>query len=130
MTQNSKKQKQTVIPIPLNNKRDFFSLYLELLKDFPPLNKLRPAERTYVSLIMWYKDKYRNLDPDIRDELIFSMSNRKKINKELGILDTTAYNVLKNIRKKKVIIGTELISNLNINIEDAHQLIFNFKINK
>ena len=127
MIQNSKQEHQTLIQIPQNNKRDFFGLYLELLKDFPPLNKLRPKERKFVALLMYYKDLYKLL-PDERDALIFSAGHRKKINKELGIADSTGYNMLKEIRKKKVLIGKNLISILNINPDKVFKLIFNFKI--
>jgi hypothetical protein len=119
---------QVNIPINVTSRYNFFRMYVELIKDFPPLNKLSPKEREYVSLIMYYLDIYKKLPNEEINDMI--ASKREDIAKQLNMQMPAFYNMTSKIRSKGVMNGDtfNLHKILTINPDENFKLSFVFNI--
>ena len=125
-------KQQQVIPIPITRDR-FFRFYLELLKDFPPFNKLAARERKFISLLMSLKSQHKNLPKDERNALIFSKVNKDKIREELGdkkpLGEGTLNNMLYKLRKDGIIINHyDIPGIIDITPDENFSLVFKFNV--
>ncbi len=107
------------------DKSTFYREVLELLRSFPPLNKLRPKEVDLLCEIMRQNDYYRNLDKQIRKTIIFSTDNRKDLCDKLGCSSDALNNNLSILRKHKLLSAkNDLLSILDIDADKG----FNFEL--
>ena len=109
-------------------KETFYRQFLEVLKTFPPISKLRPRELEVLAQIMLQNDKYRHLDDDSRQIIVLSTNVRVRIRESIGISEENMNNILSTLRKYKVLTkDNKLIKYFDqVNFEDGYKLEFNF----
>lgn len=107
----------------------FFRQFLELVKGFPPLNLLRPKELDVLAEIMFQNNKYKDLDKNVKNKVIFNTDTRKEMRTNLNMSEEGFNNNLSILRKHKVLDKqNNLISFLSNTIYTKDfKLIFNFK---
>ena len=111
--------------------RKFFRQFLEILSSIPPLNKLRPRELELLSLLMYYNNIYKNLEPSIRQRVINNKNTKKEIREIIGMNDDVFNTNLSILRKNRLIDKSgELISTLQIYPTDTFKVEFQFNREK
>ena len=86
--------------IPLKTNKDrFYREVLEILKSFPPINKLRPKELDLLAEFMMQNAENKDLPPNKRRIILFSTENRKMIQDKLGMSQAVFNNNLFGLRK-------------------------------
>jgi len=98
-----------LIPIKTNEIL-FYRKLLEVLKSLPPLNKLRPRELDVFSQILFYTNKYKDLDSVARTILVFSKEIKKEMRDNLGIDENIFNNNIHGLKKAKLIDNNNKIS--------------------
>lgn len=107
----------------------FFRQFLELIKSIPPFNKLRPKELDVLAEIMYQNDRYSDLEPKIRQKIIFDTKTREDIRNGLNMTKESFNNNLSILRKHGVLSKeNELMPFLrNILYDDKYVVEFVFK---
>lgn len=115
------------INIPTTNET-FYRQFLEILRSFPPISKLRPREIEVLTQIMLQNDKYRHLDDDTRSIVVLSTKSRIKMREAVGISEESFNNNLSILRKWKILSKeNKLIKYFDeVNFEDGYKVEFNF----
>lgn len=86
--------------IPLRTtKSKFYRQVLEVLKSFPPINKLRPKEMDLLAEFMRQNAENKDLPRNKRRIILFSTENRKEIQDKLGMSQAFFNNNLSVLRK-------------------------------
>jgi len=86
------------IPLRTNRNR-FYREVLEVLKSFPPINKLRPKELDLLAEFMKQNAENKDIPPNKRRIILFSTENRKVIQDKLGMSQAVFNNNLFGLRK-------------------------------
>ena len=117
------------IPIK-TTKEKFYRQFLEVLRNIPPVNKLRPKELDVLSQIMKQADKYRQYDADLRNTIIFSTNIRKEMRDNIGINEDSFNNNLSVLRRYKILSKDNVLNPFfdSIVFEDKFELSFIFKV--
>jgi len=102
--------------IPLQtNKAKFYRQVLEVLKSFPPINKLRPKELDLLAEFMKQNADNKSLPKNKRRIILFSTENRREIQEKLSMSQASFNNNLSVLRKYGLINkDNDLISLLDI----------------
>jgi len=76
-----------------------------------PFNKLRKRElEVFAILLYMYNEKYKSLEPEERNVLIFSYQTRVEITKILGDVSMDSiYNIMMNLRKQGLITKDSIV---------------------
>lgn len=86
--------------IPLRTTENkFYRQILEVLKSFPPINKLKPKEMDLLAEFMKQNADNMSLPKNKRRIIMFSTENRKEIQEKLGMSQAYFNNNLSILRK-------------------------------
>ncbi len=119
---------EKVININTNNKL-FYRQYLELISNFPPINKLRTKELDLLALLMYEWDDKSNIDEESRMYVILNKDTKKDIANELEVTPDNINTLLYSMRKNGVLNkDNEPILALRLGISSNFVLKFNFII--
>lgn len=107
----------------------FYRQLLELLRNIPPINKLRPKELEVLAEIMRQHYKYREHDAALRNTIIFSTTCRKEMRDNVGINEDSFNNNLSTLRKYKILSKDNILNAFfdNIVFDGKFELNFIFK---
>lgn len=113
--------------IKSKNKLDFFVKVLTIASLVDPISKLRPKERELLAHLLYYNNKYKDLDLEERASLIFHKTTRIDIQVSMNIDQQTFYN-LKSELKKKGIINNEYLTKgfISLYYKDSFNINFIF----
>ena len=102
-----------IIPLKANISQSF-KAYLQVLN---PVLKLKDKEIEVLSnfLSIWYKNKSN----ENIEKLLFSTPVRKMVRKSIGMSEASFNNHITMLRKKKMIIGKKLNTNILNGIKDT-----------
>jgi hypothetical protein len=119
--------KTKLITINSNNHKQFYKQYLEIVN---PFFNLSNREISVVSLIMYYTYVFRSIeDLDHRMTAVFSTTCKADIRDELDLTKEYFNNLIFRLRKKGILKGNLINSNLYIPIdENTYELKFNFNV--
>lgn len=117
------------ITIPVKNERKYFRICLEILRSIPPLNTLRYKELDVLAELLYWNDKYRNLDQKIRWQLMFSYENKLTMQEHTLCDAPQLDNCLTGLRKKGILVKRTLPKDFGITLSNP-QIKFDFKINE
>ena len=78
--------------VKIESKLEFFVKLVSILSLANPVKKLRPKERLLLSYLLFYNDKYKELDIEDRSRIIFDKSIRLDISEAMNIDPQTFYN--------------------------------------
>lgn len=119
-----------IVSISTNVDR-FFRQRLELLKNFPPYNKLRARELDVLAAIQ--KGYYINskLEKHQIHPIVFSYDNMLKIREDLKISEAVLNNNKMFLRKNNFITSKQLLDNYIVRLDNPYDtsLDFTFIIN-
>ena len=93
-----------------------------------PVKKLRPKERLLLSYLLFYNDKYKELDIEDRSRIIFDKSIRLDISEAMNIDPQTFYNNKSQLKMKGVLNDEYLTKNF-ITLYYKNKFNINFIIN-
>lgn len=80
---------------------------------------------------MYYNNKYKHLENEVREKMVFDTDTRTRIRQKLKVSEATFNNCLTELRKKNVIAENRLSRTYNIFINgEKEELTFRFIINK
>lgn len=118
-----------MINLPIKTtKSKFFRQVLEVLRSFPPINKLSPKELDLLAEFMKQNNELTDIPVNKRRILVFSTENRKEIMDTLNMSQAVFNNNLSKLRKVGVITrNNDLIPLLNIS--DINNFSINIKFN-
>lgn len=116
------------IPIKTNEDK-FFRQFLELIRSISPINKLRPKELDVLAEIMYQNNKYSDLEPNIKNTMVFNTNTRKEMRLKIGITEESFNNNLSILRRHGLLSkDNKLIPFLDtVTYKDGYKLEFNFK---
>ena len=111
------------------NRRLFFQQYLRIIKPFiKPY--LSDGELGVLGELMYYNDKYKDLDPEIKKKLLLEYDTKIDIMSNLSISKNTLANALTKLRKSGHLLDRELAKNLNVTPGKSLSINFKFDINE
>ena len=118
-----------MINLPIRTtKNKFYRQVLEVLRSFPPINKLSPRELDLLAEFMKQNNDMSDIPVNKRRILIFSTENRKEIMDNLNLSQAVFNNNLSKLRKVGVITkNNDLIPLLNI--PDINNFAINIRFN-
>ena len=118
-----------MINLPIRTtKNKFYRQVLEVLRSFPPINKLSPRELDLLAEFMRQNNDMADVPVNKRRILIFSTENRKEIMDNLNLSQAVFNNNLSKLRKVGVITkNNDLIPLLNI--PDINNFAINIRFN-
>ncbi len=111
------------------NRRLFFQQYLRVVKPFikPYLSN---GELSVLGELMYYNDKYKDLDPTIKKKLLLDYDTKVDIMTNLSISQNTLANALTKLRQSGYLVDRELIKSLSITPGKDLTIKFKFDINE
>lgn len=115
--------------IPIKRK-ELFGKWLELTK---PFHNLPNHHCSTLALLLYYYDKYKNElgNEDVAWKMVFDLSTKMMIKKELGIKDGSFQNLLSSLRAKGIIENNKVVTRYIPNVEkgaEVFKIVFNFKL--
>jgi len=119
-------ENKRVIPISTTSEK-FYKQVVVLLN---PILRLRGKEQDVLAQLMYYNNKYKDLDNSIRWKVIMEYDTKTEIQKKLGISAASMYNNLSALRKKGIIIKNKVHPNYLITPNKEFSLKFKFTINE
>ena len=118
---------QKTLDIPASSRRDFYQQYLQVIK--PLVNpRLTDGELRVLGELMFYTDKYKELDPAVRKVMLLDCDTRHDMMETLDISSNTFANALTVLRKGGFLTGRELKKSYQLSPEGGFAVNFNFKI--
>jgi len=115
--------------IKVKNKQELFLAYLKAINWTLP-EQLTDSELEVLSYLVYYNNFYAGeiKSDEIRYDLLFSSSTKKKIREEFDI-DTQKFETyLNKLRKKQIIINNTLSSRVVITAEDKLEIRFTMAV--
>lgn len=97
--------------VKVNSKLEFFVKLVSILSLANPVKKLRPKERLLLSYLLFYNDKYKELDIEDRSRIIFDKSIRIDISEAMNIDPQTYYNNKSQLKMKGILDDEYLTKN-------------------
>lgn len=118
--------------IPLRTTEDrFYRQVLEVLKSFPPINKLRPKELDLLAEFMKQNADNRALSKGQRRIILFSTENRRLIQDKLEMSQASFNNNLSVLRKYGLITkDNDILSLLDVDYSNKFSIEIKFHVNK
>lgn len=77
----------------------YFHQLIEILKIFPPFDKLRRRQREVFAEILLQFHKYKNENEDVSTRLVFDYKTKEEIALKVGISKGNLYNIYKELRQ-------------------------------
>lgn len=115
--------------ITVNSKLELYQAYIASVNWMLGKKSLSESEIEVLSYFLYYNDKYKNIkEKEIRFELLFSNSVKKKIRTEFNISSQKMETYLNRLRKKGVILKDSIISLFDINIDEVMNLSYIFRL--
>ena len=111
-------------------KRMFFRQYLELMRSFYPLNKLRTRELDVLGELLYYNDRYKSLSVEDRAKIMFDENTRTNMREVLDMSSNGFNNNLSVLRKQGVIRDNIIAPGLVVFISDDYSVEFKFTIDE
>ena len=99
------------LQVKVKDELDYFIKLVGILSIASPVNKLRPKERLLLSYLLYYNNKYKNLDLEERAVLVFSKETRLDICEATNMDQQTFYNN-KSQLKIKGLLNDEYLSKI------------------
>jgi hypothetical protein len=114
---------QKIISI-VTNREKYFQQYITLLH---PMHNMRHKEIQVLAQLMYYYDKYRHFDEDMRIRIVFDVDTKMRIRQKLKMSESSFNNNMSELRKKKAIVDNTLAPAWRISTGDnVQELIFKF----
>lgn len=110
------------IPIPCDEV-SFYRFYVELLN---PIMNLRKKELDVLAQLLYYNNKYKDLEEKIRFKLVFDQDTKIEIQKALGISEASFNNNLTELRKKKIVKDNKIEPGYQVFWKNGKTLAFKF----
>ena len=125
--ENSKKDIHIQIK---TTKQKFFREWLEMMKQAPPLNKLRNKELDVLSQIMFSNDMEKEIvNPEKRAKIIFDYSNKQQMMTAIGMNNNSFANCITRLRKLNLLRkGNLLHKSLDIHPNPEYEVLFSFQL--
>lgn len=115
--------------ITVNSRLELYQAYIASVNWMLGKNSLSNSEIEILSYFLYYNDKYKNIkESEIRFELLFSNSVKKKIRTEFNLSSQKMETYLNKLRKKGVILKNSINSLFDININDVMNLSYIIKL--
>jgi len=110
------------------SKRKFFQQYLRVIK---PILKpyLSNGELSVLGELMYYNDKYKDLDPKIKKKLLIDYDTKEDIMETLEISRNTLANTLTALRKGGYLKDRELSKAYQVYPGESFNINYKFIIN-
>jgi hypothetical protein len=90
---------------------------------------MRDKQMEVLAQLMFYNNKYKHLDQEVRDRILFDADTKMRIRQKLKMSDGSFNNNMSELRKKKVIVGNALAPACRIFLSDTpEELVFKFVI--
>ncbi len=106
-------------------KKDFFYKYMLVLSG---IVHVRPvAMRVFADFLYW-NDKFKDIDRDKRNLLLFNKETRSKILQGIDISRASLDNQLTYLRKNSLLLGNTINPKYEIFYETHKDLMFSFKL--
>jgi hypothetical protein len=111
------------------NRRKFFQQYLRAIRPIikPYLNN---GELSVLGELMYFNDKYKDLEPEIRKKLLLDYDTKADIMENLKISQNTLANALTVLRKNMFLEDKALRKDLDISPGDEYSFGYKFKIDE
>lgn len=116
------------LQVKVSDELDYFVKLITILSTVRPIKDLRPKERQLLAYLLFYNNKYKQLDVEERAVLVFSKETRLDICEATGMDQQTFYNN-KSQLKIKGILNDDYLTKLFINLyyQTDYNIIFNLK---
>lgn len=111
------------------SRRVFFQQYLRVVKPFlkPYLSN---GELSILGELMYYNDKYKDLDPKIKQKLLLDYDTKVDIMTNLSISQNTLANALTKLRKSGYLVDRELSKAVSVTPGKTLAIKFKFDIDE
>lgn len=107
-------------------KEKFFLQYVTLLY---PFHKMREKQIQVLAQLMYYNDKYKHLEEEVREKMLFDSDTKAKIRQSLKMSEGSFNNNMSELRKKKAIIDNALAPMWRVYLDGTpKKLTFDFNI--
>jgi hypothetical protein len=111
--------------IPITKRIQIFQVWLASLNWTLGVNQLTEAELEIFSYLLYYNDQYKSIqDHNLRMDLLFSTTIKKKIKDEFNIPTAKFETYLNKLRKKGVLEKNSIVPRFIIYPEDKLQVSF------
>ena len=110
------------------DRKNYFYYRLRLLAPFKPFSILTNKERQLFALILNSYDLKKVIDKEGQDSLVFSLSNKKKMQQDLKMSKASFDNCMSSLRKKGFIRYRSLMPKYEGLINPIKELTFKFNI--
>lgn len=99
--------------INTRNKLDYFAKVVSILSLVNPIALLAKQEKLLLTYLLYYNDKYKNLDIEDRAKVIFDKDTRIDISEALGFDAQAFYNNKSKLKAKGLIDDEYLVGAFN-----------------
>jgi hypothetical protein len=104
---------------------------VEIIRSIPPLDTLRNRELDVLAILMYYNNKYKDVDEDIRWRVINDTSTKREMQREIEMSEDIFNNNISLVRKAGLIDKEGKIPKfLQIPIDNKYYVNFNFEIHE
>lgn len=121
---------EKIYEIPIKSKIDMYQAWILSINWTLYKNQLTTSEIAILSYILYYNEKYKSIKEDeVRYELLFSTSVKRKIREEFHIEAQKFETYLNKLRKKGIITSSNSINpRFIVYIDNELSVGFNFKL--
>jgi hypothetical protein len=103
----------------------YFHQLIEILRIFPPFNKLRKRQREVFSEILLQYYKFRNENDEVTKRLVFDYRTKQEIAVKLKISKGNLYNIYKELRQHKLLLKDGINPKFRYGYLQHEEIIFN-----
>ena len=105
----------------------YFYQLIEILKIFPPFNKLRKREREVFAEILYQFYIYRDESEDVKERLVFDYKTKEEIARKLKITKGNLYNIYKELRQHDLLTKDGINKKYKYNYFQFSGITFKFR---
>jgi hypothetical protein len=118
------------LTIKLKKKIELIQAYLSAINWTLGTNQLTVQELEVLSYFVYFDQQYLQInDADVRYELLFSTSVKKKIKEQFNINTTKLETYMNKLRKKGIIVNNQLSKQFQLNFNNEKIILaYNFSI--
>ena len=109
------------------NPEKYFHQLIEILKVFPPFNKLRKRQRETFAEILYQFHLYRNENDDVSERIVFAYKTKEEIANKLNITKGNLYNIYKELRQQDLLTKDGINPKYKYEYFNFEGVIFKFK---
>ena len=109
------------------NPEKYFHQVVEILKIFPPFDKLRKRQREVFAEILYQFHVFRNESEDVRERLVFDYKTKEEIALRLKISKGNLYNIYKELRQLNLLTKDGINKKFKIEYMQYSGITFDFK---